>query len=140
MEIREIKYSDYNLGYLNLIKQLSKFETNISYLEFCNYIDLHKNYKIFVMIQDNSIVGCGSFFILEKIHTNPIGQIEDVVIDENFRGLGLGKKIIDYILEYGLNKTNCYKIVLNCSVTNLGFYEKCGFDDVGHQCKFHIKT
>jgi glucosamine-phosphate N-acetyltransferase len=82
------------------------------------------------------IIGCGSFFILNKVHTNPIGQIEDVVIDKNYRGLGYGKLLIDFLVKFGKEKTTCYKIVLNCTQENLEFYHKCGFKEIANQCKY----
>lgn len=138
MEIRELLRDDYNLGYLDLVRQLSNYDSKISYSDFCKYLELNPNYKIFVIVDMsyNKLIACGSFFILNKVHTNPIGQIEDVVVDESYRGLGYGKVMIDYLVKYGREKTSCYKIVLNCNPNNLEFYYKCGFKDVGVQCKY----
>ena len=55
-----------------------------------------------------------------------MGHIEDIVVDVKHRKRGLGKMIIDYLTEYSKNK-KCYKVILNCSQKNIGFYEKCGY-------------
>ena len=50
----------------------------------------------------------------------------DVIISEKYRGLGLGKKIIEELVKIGINEFKCYKIILNCLDKNILFYEKCG--------------
>lgn len=137
MKIREILPSDYYLGYLDLVKQLSQYESNIDYSEFEEYLKSNQS-KIFVMLNNDHLVGCGSIFFLKKLHTNPIAQIEDVVIDNNERGKGYGKKIIEFLIQYTSMNTNCYKIILNCNHINLDFYLKCGFINSGYQCKILV--
>jgi len=81
-----------------------------------------------VVVVDGFIMGTATLYILEKlIHTGgKVGIIEDVAIHENSRGLGIGKKIIDHLVEHA-KTNNCYKVILSCSKENVGFYEKCGF-------------
>ena len=55
-----------------------------------------------------------------------VGHIEDVVVDSNARGLKLGKKIIAFLTEHA-HLMECYKVILDCSLENKTFYEKCGF-------------
>lgn len=52
--------------------------------------------------------------------------IEDLVIDKKYRKNGLGKKLIDYIVDYS-QAYNIYKILLHCDRENKDFYLKCGF-------------
>ena len=54
------------------------------------------------------------------------GHIEDVVISENCRGKGFGKKLINFLVEKG-NEEGCYKIILCSSLKNSNFYRKCDF-------------
>ncbi len=60
----------------------------------------------------------------------PYGHIENVVIDEKYRGKGIGKALVDYLVEEA-RKGNCYKVILNCSEDNISFYKKCGFNQNG---------
>ena len=53
------------------------------------------------------------------------GHIEDVVVNENCRGTGYGKKIIKYLIDIA-EKEKCYKVILCSSLKNSGFYENCG--------------
>ena len=59
-----------------------------------------------------------------EVVSRPI--VEDVVIDNSMRGTGMGKILMDFIKDYS-HKMSCYKIILDCSEHNIGFYEKCGF-------------
>ena len=56
-----------------------------------------------------------------------LGQLEDIIIDPRYQGKGIGKKLLDYLIKKSREK-KCYKIILNCSEKNIGFYQKLGFD------------
>ena len=55
-----------------------------------------------------------------------VGHIEDLVVDEKFRGKGYGKILLDYLIKKS-KYFKCYKTILNCKLSNVGFYEKQGF-------------
>ena len=55
------------------------------------------------------------------------GHIEDVVVDKEVRGRGLGKHIIMKLVALA-RAAGCYKVVLDCSEANAPFYRKCGFE------------
>ena len=56
-----------------------------------------------------------------------VGHIEDVVVDEAYRGSSLGRALIDRLVRYATVDKNCYKVILDCHENNTRFYEKCGF-------------
>ncbi|GKC96776.1 glucosamine 6-phosphate N-acetyltransferase, partial [Tanacetum coccineum] len=56
------------------------------------------------------------------------GHIEDVVVDSSARGMQLGKKVIGFLADHA-RSMGCYKVILDCSVGNKAFYEKCGFKE-----------
>ncbi|KAL2639063.1 hypothetical protein AAZX31_06G154600 [Glycine max] len=55
-----------------------------------------------------------------------VRHIEDIVVDSSIRGKHLGKRIINFLSDHA-RSMGCYKLILNCSVQNKTFYEKCGF-------------
>lgn len=134
--IKEICNEDYFNGYFDLLYEFSNYTKSVSYEYFKDYIKQKDKIKIIVIHNDkNKIIGAGTIFKLEKLHNNPIGQIEDVIINENYRGFGLGKKIIKELVKIGIEDFKCYKIILNCLDKNIGFYEKCNFNIAGVQMR-----
>ncbi|KAL9934658.1 hypothetical protein V8E36_006433 [Tilletia maclaganii] len=67
------------------------------------------------------------------------GHIEDIAVDPNVQGKGLGKKIIAALsaISEGLG---AYKVFLDCSEDNKPFYEKCGYKLVGVQMAKYAPT
>ena len=139
--IRIIENNDYN-EYLNLMREFHGYNYEISYNDFCNQLQilLENNFcNIFVIYskKENKLIGAGSIYKLIKLHNNPVGQIEDIIITEKYRGLGYGKILIEKLCEIGVIKFKCYKIILNCLEKNIKFYEKCEFIIAGVEMKLN---
>jgi glucosamine-phosphate N-acetyltransferase len=132
-QFRKLNICDKN-EYLRLMFNFTNYKYEISDEKFKEILNT-KNLQVLLLTLKDKIIGCGSIFKLEKLHNNPICQIEDVFIDEEFRGKGYGKVIVDYLKNYGKNEWKCYKIVLNCLDKNIGFYKNCGFIESGVQFK-----
>lgn len=128
--IRKLAKSDFNNKYLDLLDQLSSTnQENFTYDKFELFINqLNNNHNIYVIEKNNKIIASGTLLIENKIIHNfgKVGHIEDIVVDFNERGSGLGKLMINHLIETAKN-LNCYKIILNCNESNVKFYEKCGF-------------
>ena len=134
MNFRYLQKKDYNLQYLDLLEQLTKVNKElISRNDFSNFIDnLNENHQIIVVELDNNIIATGTILIENKlIHgISKVAHIEDIVVDKKSRGMGLGKKLISFLLNIAENK-KCYKTILNCKKENIKFYEKCGLKHNG---------
>ena len=78
--------------------------------------------------EDDLVVASATLLVEQKlIHSCAcVGHIEDVVVGAQCRGKGLGQKLINHLVE-AASEHNCYKVILDCSADNAGFYEKCGF-------------
>ncbi len=134
--LRELTFSDYE-EYLKLMLEFTNYSYDITKEQFKLTLDkMNINNKIIVLVNNNNIIGAGTIFRIEKLHNNPIGQIEDVIISEKYRGKGYGNMIINKLVDIGLNNMKCYKIILNCLEHNIIFYEKCGFQKVGVEMKY----
>ena len=139
--IRCIENNDY-IDYLNLMREFHNYNYEISYDIFCQQLKIliDNNFcNIFVIYSniESKIIGAGSIFKLIKLHNNSIGQIEDVIITEKYRGFGYGKLLIEKLCDIGLNDFKCYKIILNCLDKNIKFYKKCNFIVAGSEMKFN---
>jgi glucosamine-phosphate N-acetyltransferase len=131
--------------YLDLMYEFTNYKYDISDNDFKSQLNLLKSNsfnKIILMysISENKIIGAGTIFRIIKLHNNPIGQIEDVIISQKYRGFGYGKLLIDELVKVGLSEFKCYKIILNCINKNTGFYNKCGFKTVGMEMKYLCDT
>ncbi|MDB9793816.1 GNAT family N-acetyltransferase [Flavobacteriaceae bacterium] len=122
MKIRELAESDYNQVIELWTKSLSnKFdnEINTSHLSDPGSITL-------VSVDNNTITGVASLYIIKKL-TRTLGLIEDVAVNENYRGKGIGKKLVEKLIGLATDK-KCDKTVLNSSEQNSEFYKKIGFE------------
>ena len=78
-----------------------------------------------VALEKGNVIGYASIHYIKKI-TRKSGIIEDVVVKENQRGKGIGKLLLNNLIEKA-KKNNCDKIILSSSEKNLKFYQKLGF-------------
>ena len=83
--------------------------------------------KIYVVEKDGQIVGTGKLLIETKFF-DPVGHIEDIVIDEQYRNLNLGKKLVKFLIDVAQHEYKCYKVVLNANETVTPFYVKCNLE------------
>ena len=123
MKIRDIRFEDLEQVYelLNQLKyvETSKVDKELAWKNFNN--------EGLVLEHDGKIVGYGSIVVESKIRGYNSGQIEDVVIDESYRGLGWGELLIEKLVERGDN-LGCYRISLFCDKKLIPFYSKNGFE------------
>jgi len=135
--INEIQQDDF-FNYIQLMYEFSNYKKDIHKDDFINYISKYRDIiRIFVIKHNNICIGAGSLFILDKLHNNKVGQIEDVIITKKYRKYGYGKMLIDKLVEVANVEFNCYKVILNCLEKNIGFYEKCNFNNVGVQMRYN---
>jgi len=102
----------------------NSFSRNFSKPVNPDYLSDPNSTTIVISIED-IIVGVASIHIIKKL-TRILGIIEDVAVNEKYRGKGVGKKIVERLILIGKQK-NCDKIVLSSSEENSKFYEKIGF-------------
>ena len=132
-----IYFNEQNIiEYLTLLNSLTTVYSNDQELQnmvsnFRKTIsELPSNTHIYVIMNDKQVIGSGTLLIEQKIIHNygKVGHIEDIVIDNNMRGQGLGKKIINYLISKA-KIYNCYKIILGCDDSKVDFYKKCKPDN-----------
>ena len=121
MKIRKLEKNDFDQVIEIWTNSFSKnFDKpiNPNYLSDPNSITI-------VIAEENIIIGVATLHIIKKL-TRVLGLIEDVAVNENYRGQGTGKKLLKELIKIG-NEKNCDKIVLSSSEKNSKFYEKIGF-------------
>ncbi len=114
-------------GVINLVSTISNYKPQESeYKKIWKHFSLQNNVFAIVALDEKKVVGFGYICTNMTIRGGKIAYIEDVICDVNFRSKGLGKEIMNHLLDYA-KKNNCYKIVLQCIKNNVIFYKKCGY-------------
>lgn len=136
-DIRPLNQDDYNKGILQLFKQLNGAEINLSFQEFRNRMLLMERQFSYVYVyeKDDIIICTGKLLQEHKFYSN-VAHIEDIIVDEKYRGLGLGKNMVKFLTAKAF-KDNCYKVILECNDNIRPFYEKLDFKVKGNQMVFY---
>ena len=127
IEIKEFSPEIYSLV-CKLTRQVAPDRNPPSESEFLDIV--HSDNSHLFVIQDDSATSVG--MLSTGIYRTPTGNkawIEDVVIDDAYRGRGFGKKIVEYAIDFlrELNvdtvslTTNSSRVVANQLYQKLGF-------------------
>ena len=140
---RKLMINDYNTEFFEVLNQLSpiiKPRYN-DWVTFINELNPTKQQIIIAVDRDTEkVVATGTVIIQQKIIHNmgKVAHIEDVVVDNNFRGKGLGKELINHLQDIAISQS-VYKTTLYCFDKNAELYEKCGFEKKGsYFAKYYI--
>lgn len=141
--IRPIRMIDLNDEYFSLLSQLSPMDIHtLDKTQIDAYFKmLNDHHQIFVIedVSSGKIIGSGTTLIEEKLIHNfgKVGHIEDIVIDNQYRGISLGKAMVEHLTDHCIFTRKCYKCILNCSFDNKVFYEKCDYKNNGLQMSLY---
>ena len=85
------------------------------------------------------IVGCATLFLEQKfIHQGGVvAHIEDFVVSSYFRGMGVGKLLMERLIRES-KEAGAYKIILDSGLDSLYFYQKCGFTPWEQQLRMDL--
>lgn len=97
------------------------------------FSEMISNEYAIVAVIDNNIIGylIGSIIPKCSYETIQYGEINNMIIDYKYRGLGIGKELINQFKSYCLNK-EIYNLKVEASSKNIDaieFYKKQGFND-----------
>lgn len=103
------------------------------------YLNDTPTHKIWLISGNGEHIGMITTILEPKIihHFGYVLHIEDFVIREKFRGQGIGKYVLSKIKDYA-QSVHAYKIILNCSRENIGFYEKSGFSQKNVEMSMYL--
>lgn len=132
--IEEITYDD--LGELvNLYEELLERKTNLQkFNENFDWINLNRNYILIGAKDDNkNLVGSLLGIICHDLggECRPFIVVENVVVKNDYRGMGIGKKLMSYIEDFARMR-NCYFTMLVSAYKRKDahkFYESIGYDN-----------
>lgn len=89
--------------------------------------------------QRMTLVATACLYIQPRYYRNcaKSATIEDLVIDEQFQGQGVGSRLVSTILEY-TNEMKFYKVTLQCTDDKTHFYEKFGFKKTNNGMEYKL--
>ena len=89
---------------------------------------------IFVAVDEQEkVIGYAFCLFQQHLNNNILTDIktlyiDDLCVDENLRGMHIGRQLYDYVLVFA-KEQGCYNVTLNvwaCNESAMKFYEKCG--------------
>ncbi|KAI8391382.1 acyl-CoA N-acyltransferase [Radiomyces spectabilis] len=144
--LQALRSNDYERGYLKVLELLTEVgdHTKEDFLDQFQFMKKHNDIYYSVTVTDDQtdrIVAVGTILIERKfVHKNGlVGHIEDIAVDAHQQGKKLGLRIIEALKFIGAQR-NCYKVILDCAVKNIPFYEKCGFQQKECQMAWYVSN
>lgn len=96
--------------------------------------------KLFLYFNGTEMGRVRIYFIGNDLHDKPYALIEDLYIDEAYRGQSLGTKLMQAAIEEA-KKAGCYKILATSRYSREQvhqFYLKLGFKDWGKEFRLNV--
>ena len=138
IKICEFRSADM-VAVVELLQSVSIFRPHVSELnELANEFIAKKDCFACVAFFKGKAIGFGSVFFLDRIRGGRAAIIEDVAVQQDFRGKGVGAMIVKELVNYS-RLENCFKITLVTNKKNITFYEKLGFSEDLISMKFLIE-
>jgi amino-acid N-acetyltransferase len=117
VEIRRAKISDVDVIH-DLIEEYSKQRVLLPRTKESLYQNLQ---SIYVAVIEGRVVGSASLTILDK----ELAEIRSLVVDTNVKKMGIGKLLVEQIID----ETKSFEIDKLISLTyQVEFFQKCGFE------------
>jgi len=135
MELRELNDKDLE-SLIKLYEQLDgangDFTAEDAREIWRQEIEGNKKIKYFGAVENGKVISTCYCLIIPNLTRlgSSIAFVENVVIDKEYRGQGLGRKVMEMAIEFA-RKNNCYKVILQSASFRKEahqFYKNLGFD------------
>jgi GNAT superfamily N-acetyltransferase len=127
--IRELIESE-----INGLNDLPPTDWEFDYENFLKDYLTADYFYAFVMIQDEKIIGTGNVFLKASI-----GWLANIIVDEKYRGKGLGFKMTTFLVEF-LKSKGCETQLLIATELGEPVYQKVGFRKFTDYQSFETET
>lgn len=98
--------------------------------------------KVTVEEDDQEIARGYLYIIYNDLHEEPYGLLEDVYVEEEYRGKGIGTDIVEEIIQEAKDQ-GCYKLIGTSRDSRPQvheWYERLGFDNYGREFRMDFDT
>lgn len=136
MELRELNEKDLE-SLIKLYEQLDDANGNFTAEDarkiWKTEIEGNKKIKYFGAVENGKVISTCYCLIIPNLTRlgSSIAFVENVVTDSEYRGQGLGRKVMEMAIEFA-RENNCYKVILQSASFRKEahqFYKNLGFDD-----------
>lgn len=126
--IKKLSTVEEMLPNYSLIKQLSPQLTEAAYRSMLPEM-VPNNYSQVAAFEDGKCIGVSGYWICTKLYSGKYLEMDNFVIDEHSRSKGVGKLLLDWMLEEA-RSNGCRTAMLDAYVENFKahhFYYREGF-------------
>lgn len=117
-----------------LVKQLSSDLKPADYTKYISEMVKYGYTQLFILNQEKAVVAVSGIWISTKLYCGKYLEMDNVVVDQNYRSAGLGTKLYDKCVEIA-KENSCRVIMLDAYRENTrahAFYEEKGFVKRGY--------
>lgn len=82
----------------------------------------NSGYECMGIYSEKNLIGICGIWILHKFYAGKHLEADNVVVDPNYRNLGVGSVLMDSVYAYGISQ-NCISSELNCYLQNTAAQE-----------------
>ncbi|MFA6190448.1 MAG: GNAT family N-acetyltransferase [Candidatus Staskawiczbacteria bacterium] len=96
--------------------------------------------KFFIEKDGKEVARAFLYIMNNNLHKEPFGFLEDLFVDEDFRGQGIGTELLNIVISEAKTQ-GCYKLIANSRHENKlvhKIYEKIGFKNFGIEFKMYL--
>jgi GNAT superfamily N-acetyltransferase len=125
----------------DLSGQWSYQSTKENMLRCLRNITNHNDHVMYVLLKDDQMIGWIHGIYSLRVESDPFVEIGGLIIDKDFRRHGLGKLLVDKIIEWSLFR-NCHMVRVRCNIIRReanAFYLGIGFKELKQQKVYDIK-
>ena len=95
-----------------------------------------------IAITDNGLeVGRAYIYLMHNdLHDRPFALVEDVYVDESYRGKGIGSELVRKVIETA-KESNCYKLIATSRISRPKvheLYQRLGFSQHGFEFRIDL--
>lgn len=135
MELRELNENDLE-SLIKLYEQLDgangDFTAEDAHKIWQQEIEGNKKIKYFGVVENGKVISTCYCLIIPNLTRlgSSIAFVENVITDSEYRGQGLGRKVMEKAIEFA-RENNCYKVILQSASFRKEahqFYKNLGFD------------
>jgi GNAT superfamily N-acetyltransferase len=141
IEVREMTTGDAQSVSL-LSQQLGYPLSHQQTLQNINAIVKSRDHTAFVAVVENKVAGWIGAAQTMMIEVMPHCEINGLVIDEHYRGKGIGKLLVEKVKHWAKERGND-KLTLHCNIKRTEahlFYEHLGFKEIKQQKNYSINV